>query len=149
MSTLRSIEIDIDVHKRIEMERQGFDETPNDVLRRLLKLGEGAPPRPIGNGKTLPNGRPWSGKGVTLPHGTSVRMEYNGKGHSGQIDNGEWLVEGTRFNSPSAAAGGVARTRSGKTPSLDGWVYWHVKRPGDARWTPIQALRSKSIEDLA
>ena len=120
------------------------------MLRRLLKLGEGAPPRPAGNGKAVPSaGRPWSGKGVTLPHGTSVRMEYNGKRHSGQIDNGEWLVEGAKFNSPSAAAGGVARTRSGKTPSLDGWIYWQVKRPGDSRWIPLHTLRSKSTEDLS
>ena len=33
-----SIEIDLDVRKRIEAERQEFEETPNDVLRRLLKI---------------------------------------------------------------------------------------------------------------
>lgn len=141
MSTFRSIEIDLDVHKCLEAERRGFDETPNDVLRRLLKLKPNAK-RPNGaDSDPTAGGRPWSGKGVTLPHGTLLRMEYNGKGHSGQIDNGEWLVEGSRFNSPSAAAGGVARTRAGKPPSLDGWGYWQVKRPGDARWLPISALR--------
>ena len=76
MNTLRSIDIDFEVHKCIETERKGFDETPNDVLRRLLKLGEGAPPRPAGNGKAVPSaGRPWSGKGVTLP--TEPRSEWN------------------------------------------------------------------------
>jgi hypothetical protein len=143
MSSLRSIDIDIDVHKRIEMERLAFDETPNDILRRLLEIKEGDKP---GNGQATaigPGGRPWSGKGVTLPHGTSVRMKYNGKGHNGQIDNGEWLVEGSRFSSPSAAAGGVARTRSGKSPSLDGWIYWQVKRPGDPRWLSLSALREQ------
>src|SRR6266851_4257571 len=69
-----------------------------------------------------------------MPHGTSVRMEYNGKGHSGQIDNGEWLVEGARFNSPSAAAGGVTRTRAGKTPSLDGWIYRQRVRRSSLLW---------------
>ncbi len=142
MSTLRSIEIDLDVHKCLEAERQGFDEAPNDVLRRLLKLKPSAK-RPNGGGESVAvaGGRSWSGKGVTLPHGTLLRMEYNGKSHAGQIDNGEWLVEGARFSSPSAAAGGVARTRAGKSPSLDGWGYWQIKRPGDARWLPINALR--------
>ena len=28
-------------------------------------------------------GRPWSGQGIALPHGTQLRMEYNGKTHSG------------------------------------------------------------------
>ena len=145
--TFRSIEIDIDVHKCIETARRGFEETPNEVLRRLLKI---KPSRHAnGNGSTHPNGRPWSGKGVNLPHGTVVRMEYNGKGHSGQIENGEWQIEGVRFNSPSAAAGGVARTRAGTPASLDGWAYWQVKRPGDTKWTALQTLRSTSGEDVA
>jgi hypothetical protein len=143
MTTFRSIEIDIDIHKCIETARARFDETPNEILHRLLKLKASA--KQGNNGAHVEmHGAPsrsWSSKGVTLPHGTQLRMEYNGKGHVGQIDNGEWLVEGTHFNSPSAAAGGVARTRAGKPPSLDGWVYWHVKRPGDARWIPLAALR--------
>ncbi len=68
-------------------------------------------------------------------------MEYNGKQHFGQIDSGEWAVVGTRFRSPSAAAGGVALTKSGKHTSLDGWIFWEAKRPGDHRWTPIADLR--------
>lgn len=140
MDTFRSIDIDIDVHKCIEAGREGFHEAPNDVLRRLLGL-----PRQVrtnGEVPAVPTGRAWSGKGVMLPHGTAVRMEYNGKGHAGRIDNGEWLVEGARYNSPSAAAGGVARTRAGTSPSLDGWIYWEAKRPGDTKWISLQALRN-------
>ena len=143
--TFRSIEIDIDVHKCIEVARRAFDESPNDVLRRLLKIKHGS--HRNGDGSAHPTGRPWSGKGVTLPHGTAVRMEYNGKGLTGHIDNGEWLVEGARFNSPSAAAGGVARTRSGAPASLGGWNYWQVKRPGDAAWTALQTLRGTSGDE--
>ena len=36
--TFRSIDIDFDVHKKIELERRSFMESPNDVLRRLLAL---------------------------------------------------------------------------------------------------------------
>ena len=63
MSTLRSIEIDLDVHKCLEAERQGFDEAPNDVLRRLLKLKPSAK-RPNGGGESVAvaGGRSWSGK---------------------------------------------------------------------------------------
>lgn len=86
-------------------------------------------------------GRAWSGKGVVLPHGTEVRMEYNGASHGGRIEAGGWVVEGKRFSSPSAAAGGVAKTRAGTAPSLDGWIYWYVKRPGDGGWTPLRGLR--------
>ena len=59
---MRTIEIDFDVHKAIEAERQSFSEVPNAVLRRLLKLGPGASVMPTANGI----GGAWTGKGVTL-----------------------------------------------------------------------------------
>jgi len=146
MTAFRSVDIDIAVHKCVEAARERFDESPNDIFRRLLGI-EGT----VGAKENVPvdvsAGRAWSGKGVVLPHGTAVRMEYNGKEHTGQIDNGEWLVEGTRYNSPSAAADGVSRTRAGTSPSLNGWIYWQVKRPGDTKWIGLQSLRS--IGELA
>lgn len=138
MTELRTIEIDFDVHKKIELERTSFAESPNEVLRRLLKLSG----RPTAHSASMVNpGRPWSGKGVTLPHGTALRMEYNGRQYTGVITDGEWVVEGERFKSPSAAAGGVAVTKDGKHTRLDGWVYWYVKRPGDGDWIAIRELR--------
>lgn len=136
MADLRTIEIDFDVHKLIELERTSFTETPNAVLRRLLKIDDSQP------APELTGGRPWAGKGVTLPHGTDLRMEYNGQVYTGRIENGRWLVEDKEFNSPSAAAGGVALTKEGRHTSLDGWIYWQVKRPGDRGWTAIRALRN-------
>ena len=118
MPEFRNIEIDFEIHKRIELEKRSFSESENDVLRRLLGLNG----QHQGDGKR-PEGRSWFGKGVTLPHGTEIRMEYNGRVHSGQIDDGEWLVEGSRFQSPSAAAGGVALTKDGHHPSLDRTQY--------------------------
>lgn len=137
MTEVRTIEVDFDVHKRIELERQSFAETPNAVLRRLLNIDSGQPtPKPI-----TPVGRTWAGKGVTLSHGTELRMEYNGRVHTGIIQHGAWMVEGGQYKSPSAAAGGVARTKDGKRTSLDGWIYWQVKRPGDTDWIGIGELR--------
>ena len=138
MSDLRTIEIDFDLHKIIELERQSFSETPNEVLRRLLKVSGRSPsPEP----QEAKSGRPWSGKGVTLPHGTELQMDYNGRQYTGTIDDGEWVVDGRRFKSPSAAAGGVAVTKSGKHTNLDGWNYWKAKRPGDINWIEIKRMR--------
>lgn len=137
MTELRTIEIDFEVHKRIEAERQSFAETPNAVLHRLLEIDGQTLSAPTSPG----TGRPWAGKGVTLPHGTELRMDYNGRVHTGVIQNGAWMVEGGQYRSPSAAAGGVARTKDGKRTSLDGWMYWQAKRPGDAEWTGIRELR--------
>jgi hypothetical protein len=136
MSDFRTVEIDIDVHRRIENERKSFAESPNDVLRRLIGIEQMSEPS-----KSASYGRPWSGKGVTLPHGTELRMEYNGTVHTGKIEDGKWSVEGKLFGSPSAAAGGVAKTKSGGSPSLDGWGYWYVKPPGNHIWVHIGELR--------
>ena len=76
-----------------------------------------------------------------MPHGTELRMEYNGSQYTGSIDNGEWAVEGKRFKSPSAAAGGIAVPKNGKHTNLDGWIYWHAKRTGDTDWIAIKQLR--------
>lgn len=139
MGEMRTIEIDFDVHKLIESERASFSETPNAVLRRLLKLGAvSAPPaKPLASASKTG----WTGKGVMLPAGTELRMEYRGREHRGIIENAAWVVEGKSFKSPSAAAGGVAMTKSGGRPSLDGWKYWQVKRPGDDRWIALGSLR--------
>jgi hypothetical protein len=138
MAEVRTIEIDFDVHKRIELERRSFSESPNAVLRRLLKIGGAASDAGMAAEK---DGRPWSGKNVVLPHGTEVRMEYNGRRYTGAILDGRWLVEGKAFSSPSAAAGGVALTKGGQLTRLDGWIYWYAKRPGDTDWIAIRELR--------
>jgi Restriction Enzyme Adenine Methylase Associated len=140
MPELRTIEIDLDVHKLIEAERETFAEPPNNVLRRLLKIDTGASaPRQVPH----ETAGAWTGKRVTLPAGTLVRMEYRGQTHRGEIRDSSWLVDGRRFESPSAAAGGVARTKHGRRPSLDGWKYWHAQRPGESGWTSIDALRQR------
>jgi len=139
MPEMRTIEVDFDIHKLIETERKSFAEPPNAVLRRLLKL------QPQDELPVAINGAPdrdaWTGKGVKLPAGTELRMEYRGKEHRGVIQNSAWAVGGKNYKSPSAAAGGVATTKSGKRPSLDGWKYWQVRRPGDAGWVALSSLR--------
>ena len=142
MATMRSIEIDLDVHKKIELARLAFNEAPNDVLRRLLLI-DASLDRGAAHPESAGIGRPWSGKGVTLPHGTELKMEYNGAVYTGQIEDGVWVVEGMTATSPSDAASKVATTREGTKPSLNGWIYWAVKRPTDKSWRPIAMLRGR------
>ena len=70
-------------------------------------------------------------------------MTYNGTTHTGEIVNGTWHVGGAIYRTPSAAAGGCARSKEGKPVSLDGRKYWEVKTPGAEAWVKIEALRSK------
>jgi hypothetical protein len=136
MGQYQSIEIDFDVHKRIEAERRGFDDSPNAALRRLLKLpevDEEAAPKPFG--------RAWSSEGAVLPHGTQVKMDYGQQLIEGEIVDGKWVCEGQTFDSPSAAASALARTKDGETTSLNGWNYWEAKLPGSAEWRTIRGMR--------
>ncbi len=143
MAKLRTIEIDFDIHRLIELERKGFDEPEYLALRRLLKLPapETQEEQEASISYSTQEGRSWIGKGVELPHGTEVRMTYGGKTYHGKIDDGEWVVEGVHTRSPSAAAGSAARTKDGKHPALNGWNYWEVKRPNDENFIPLKNLR--------
>ena len=38
----------------------------------------------------------------------------------------------------------TARIKAGTRPSLDGWKYWLVKRPGDEGWLSLNALRKSA-----
>lgn len=143
MAEVTTIEIDFDVYKLIEGERRSFDEPRIAALRRLLKL----PPKADSGvaDRRHSAGLAWSGVGVTLAHGTRVRMRYNGREHAGDIVNGKWIIEGKTFESPSGAASGVGITKGGKKTRLDGWIYWEIRAPGETAWTPISALRPKRL----
>ncbi len=132
---MTAIEIDIDVYKAIESNRTSFSQSANDILKGLIGLGG----QEIA--MSTKDGAAWSSKGVTLAHGTQLRMDYNGRRYEGRIDDGEWLCDGQRFSGPSAAAGGVARTKNGSTTSLNGWNYWEVKAPGSTNWQLISNMR--------
>lgn len=144
---MKTIQIDFDVHRLIELERSGFDESENAALRRLLKLPDQTPTNESEISRTPitseNSGLPWSGKGIVLPHGTELRMEYRGQLIRGRIENAKWSVDGATFTSPSDAAGSSARTKDGERPSLNGWIYWEVKRPTDATWRRLSSLKGK------
>ena len=60
MSSFQIIEIDFDVHKKIEAERKGFSDSPNDVLQRFLDLGGAS--KPLSQTLVQTNGgRAWQG----------------------------------------------------------------------------------------
>ena len=144
MKDYRTIAIDLDIHKAIEAERKSFAETRNDILRRLLDLPASAEPQTADNdglSDDLPGPGCWSGKGVTLPAGTDLRMVYNGETYIAVIDDGSWLIDGERHSSPSGAASAVARTRDGNRVNLDGWEYWYYRIPGTDEWRTLKSLK--------
>ena len=83
-------------------------------------------PRPAGS---------WTGKGVTLPPGTELRGQHKGNERSALVENSQIVYAGRGYASPSAA-GNAATGRS-----TNGWIFWEVRRPGDAGWLLLDRLR--------
>jgi len=137
---LMPIEIDFEIHKAIEAERRGFEEPPFHALRRLLKLD---PPTPTANEQVALDGRPWREGLVEIPHGSDARMEYD-RGrqiYEGKFLDGKLVAGGKVFSALSDAAKALAVTKKGTKPSLNGWLYWSVRFPGQRKWHRLDDLR--------
>ena len=139
MTHTTTIEIDFDVHKTIETNRNSFTETPNDVLRRLLGIEVKA------SLKVIENGKPYTYQHMQIPHGSEAIMTYNGVDYTARIEDGFWITQdGQRHKSPSGAASGIAVTKSGGKTKLDGWGYWRIKKPGSSDYIALMALWNAS-----
>ena len=143
MQQLQKIEIDWDIHKLIESERDSFEEPPYVALRRLLRLPARAM-TPVREGVES-SGRPWIEDGVEVPHGSLARMEYlrGNQIYEGRFTNGKLVVNGKEFETLSAAAIALAVTKKGTKPSLNGWIYWKAKFPGESEWKSLSFLREQ------
>jgi hypothetical protein len=140
--TRRQIEIDFEIHQLIERNRNGFDDSPNDVLRKLLGLS--SIPKPPDRPKLDPlkiEYDSWIDGEVRLPHGTLLRMTHNKQSYEGEIADGRWYVEGQFFDSPSGATNAFARTRKGEPTNVSGWKYWKVKLPEADDWESLKKMR--------
>ena len=141
---MQTIEIDWEIHQKIEAARRGFDEPPYVALRRLLGLSElePAPTQPVQEAITA--GSPWIEQGVKVPHGSAARMEYDRRNqvYEGQFLNGQLVVNGQAFKTLSAAASALAATKDGAHPNLNGWNYWSAKFPGETKWRLLRDMRN-------
>jgi hypothetical protein len=133
-----TIEVDFDVYKAVVARRANESVTENDVLREVL----GLPPKEGGSAAAEP-ARPadatspedWVAKGVRFPAGTEFRATYKGRTHNGRVQAGGLVVDGTCYDSPSAAA--VAITGN----AVNGWRFWECRLPGRSNWQLIESLR--------
>lgn len=137
---MHTIDIDFDVFKKLTSMRETEAMTYNDVLRRLLGLDvpseihsikEVSPPV---SASQLTSGS-WTVKGVTFPAGTEFRASHKGNVILGRVEVGALVVNGKRFESPSAAAGEITGN------SVNGWIFWECKKPGSNSWQMIKSMR--------
>jgi len=129
---MRTIEVDFDVYKALTMRRATEDITENDVLRELLGLTRSGKPHPAANAATPGD---WVTKGVRFPAGTEFRANYKGQTYLGRVEGTALVLNGERFDTPSAAAMSIT-----KNP-VNGWTFWECRMPGRASWEMLKTLR--------
>lgn len=130
---MRTIEVDFDVYKALLIRRPHEGVTENDVLRELLglpKMGE----MPAGH-EAMREGD-WVVKAVRFPEDTEFRGRYLGELHLARVKGGALVLNGKRYDTPSAAAMSITNN----TP-VNGWTFWECRRPGEAEWRKMKTLR--------
>ena len=128
-----AIEVDFEVYKELIRRRPSEAVSENDVLRQVLGLANQRTSATV-----IPGPVPgeWVTKGVRFPVGTEFRATYKGKTYLGRAENGALVLNGQRFDSPSAAAMSI----TGKP--VNGWTFWEGRLPGRTSWQIIKAQRS-------
>jgi hypothetical protein len=132
-----TLEVDFDVYKAILARRTDESVTDNDVVRELLEL----PPKVGGRADdsvdpadaTSPED--WVAKAVRFPVGTDFRSTYKGRLYTGRVQGGALVVDGTAYDSPSAAAIAITGNK------VNGWRFWECRLPGKSAWQLIESLR--------
>jgi hypothetical protein len=156
-SLTRTIEIDFDVHRHIEAARQGFDDPPNAVLRRLLGINnndtgsqENSSATPGAASTDL--GVPWTRKGILLPGGTELQVRYAEVKADGRVTGGKLVLNGKEFDAPSKAVIEVVAQHRGSPVSINGWKHLYARQPGHRSWMSLDHLRAtrqaESMEEI-
>ena len=121
---MKSIDIDFEVWKELTKHRSSEEVTYNDVLRKLLNL-KGIVKKTVTIESSISKRYDWATK--YFPDGTEFRANYRGQMYYGKVEKGKLIVNGKRFNSPSAAA----REITGN--SVNGWTFWECRIPDRSR----------------
>ena len=129
-----TIEIDLETHKMIEAERKSFSESSAEILRRLLDLE----PRVTPEIKLSSNRGLDLGDDVFLPEGTLLKKRFKGNLYEISVKHGKIWFNGKGYTSASGAAVAVAGN------SVNGWIFWEVKRPDDIGYGLLDDLRRKN-----
>ncbi len=130
---MTNIEIDFDVFKELTNRRATENVTYNDVLREMLGLS----PLKVTATKSIIElaADAWTTKGVTFPAGTEFRANYKGQTILAKVESGSLVLNGKRYDSPSAAAVSITGNM------VNGWIFWECRLPGKTSWQTIKMLR--------
>lgn len=130
---MKTITIDLKVHKELEKRRDSFDESYNDILRRVFRL------KPIKTAEEITSDKKLITRGGTLTEGLKLRAKHKGVTYQAEVIDGQILYQGTLYSSPSSAATAVTGT------PVNGWTFWEAPIGNDpseaANWVSLDRTR--------
>jgi hypothetical protein len=137
--TTTSISVSLEIYKLIEENRLSFEESHDEILRRMLNL-------PIPEEQPIIQSDFYLGCSVSVPLGTQLRKFYKGMEYRADIKDGGIWLNGKKYPTLNQAANAVSDSNQ------NAWNFWEVKRPQDSKWMPLNNLRKASFnlsqEDL-
>lgn len=137
---MKTIQVSESVYKRLLSLASSFEDTPSDVIERLLdgKFRE----IPIAPAESPSAGADLVGsKGSRIPHGTKLRARYKGVEYTAEIQDGQVIWNGKRFSSVSRAAIAVIHSTGSHRPTENGWRFWEYYHEESEQWRPLNELR--------
>lgn len=159
------IDIDFDVYKALTLLRKNEEDSYSHVLRRLLQNAVPALPQSQSEidrvtqfNENLTQKIQRANEGLTgvdrnsyidthlkggawfnnvlFPEGTELKGTYKGTTYYARIKGSQWVGnDGIVRKSPSDAASSISHT------NVNGWRFWHARRPGDTEWKRLDKLR--------
>ena len=131
-----TIEIDLELYKFIQSKLISFDEKPNDVLKRILKISDSLETNRENSKSIPPSG--FTYKNVFFENGFEMRKITKGKIHTLIAQDGYFLLNGKKYTSPSSAGMSISNG------AVNGWIYWEYKDEKSKLYRPIDYLRKKT-----
>ena len=123
------IAVDLEVYKAIEHERQSFNETVNDILRRKYQLNPREDKKPEYDKGGL------HVSGTLLRNGLKLRRSFKGSIYEAKVENNKIIYNGKAFTAPSAPAVEATGT------SVNGWQWWEYFDENTNSWRVLDRLR--------
>jgi len=121
---MQKIEVDFEVFKELTQRRVTESETYNNVIKKLLGIKI-----------VKPDKNDWIVKGVRFPVNTEFFAMYKGQRYTGIVESGALVVNGQRYNSPSAAAMSI-------TTRINGWLFWYCRTPESGEWERMSSFKN-------
>lgn len=131
---MRMIQISEETYSRLQERAKAFEDTPEDVIRRLLDGNGSAVPTQSAVEQRFSSGGDLVSHVGRVPHNSQLRARYKGKQYEAIIRDGRVMWNGKAYTSLSSAAVGVINSTGSSRGTENGWRFWEVLTPDSDQW---------------